>query len=132
MTQLTAELFPRRLPKYQHRQPLIPAMPEKQHYDPRLPKATAPDYSEAYSALPGRNSARCRTGNHGWRSACSKMLRRTFTVLSFRNLRAFVKIFRLMTTAKPLTEEQEVFLKHIQKKGLKRTSQRDWILDVFL
>ena len=30
------------------------------------------------------------------------------------------------------TEEQEVFLKHIQKAGLKRTSQRDLILDVFL
>ena len=37
-----------------------------------------------------------------------------------------------MTTAEPLTEEQEVFLKHIQKKGLKRTSQRELILDVFL
>ena len=37
-----------------------------------------------------------------------------------------------MTTAEPLTEEQEVFLKHIQRKGLKRTSQRDLILDVFL
>ena len=31
-----------------------------------------------------------------------------------------------------MTEEQEVFLNHIQKKGLKRTSQRDLILDVFL
>lgn len=31
-----------------------------------------------------------------------------------------------------MTEEQEVFLKHIQKKGLKRTSQRDLILDMFL
>jgi Fur family ferric uptake transcriptional regulator len=31
-----------------------------------------------------------------------------------------------------MTEEQEVFLEHIQKKGLKRTSQRDLILDVFL
>jgi Fur family ferric uptake transcriptional regulator len=31
-----------------------------------------------------------------------------------------------------MTEEQEVFLKHIQKKGLKRTSQRELILDVFL
>jgi Fur family ferric uptake transcriptional regulator len=31
-----------------------------------------------------------------------------------------------------MTEEQEVFLKHIQKAGLKRTSQRDLILDVFL
>src|SRR6266508_628547 len=31
-----------------------------------------------------------------------------------------------------MTEEQEVFLKHIQKKGLKRTSQRDLILDTFL
>lgn len=31
-----------------------------------------------------------------------------------------------------MTEEQEVFLKHIQKKGLKRTAQRDLILDTFL
>jgi Fur family ferric uptake transcriptional regulator len=31
-----------------------------------------------------------------------------------------------------MTEEQEVFLKHIQQKGLKRTSQRDLILAVFL
>jgi len=45
---------------------------------------------------------------------------------------AGVKIYTLMTTAEPLTEEQEVFLKHIQQKGLKRTSQRDLILDVFL
>jgi Fur family ferric uptake transcriptional regulator len=31
-----------------------------------------------------------------------------------------------------MTEEQEVFRQHIQKKGLKRTSQRDLILDMFL
>ena len=31
-----------------------------------------------------------------------------------------------------MTEEQQVFLEHIQKKGLKRTSQRDLILTVFL
>ena len=31
-----------------------------------------------------------------------------------------------------MSEEQEVFLDHIQKKGLKRTAQRDLILDVFL
>src|SRR5438876_4347938 len=31
-----------------------------------------------------------------------------------------------------MTEEQEVFYKHIQKKGLKRTAQRDLILVVFL
>jgi Fur family ferric uptake transcriptional regulator len=31
-----------------------------------------------------------------------------------------------------MTEEQEVFLQHIQKKGLKRTAQRDLILDMFL
>lgn len=31
-----------------------------------------------------------------------------------------------------MSEEQKVFLDHIQKKGLKRTSQRDLILDVFL
>src|SRR5690348_14220112 len=42
------------------------------------------------------------------------------------------KIHRVMTAAEPLTEEQEVFLKHIQKKGLKRTTQRELILDVFL
>jgi len=38
----------------------------------------------------------------------------------------------MTTVEEPLTEEQEVFLKHIQRKGLKRTSQRDLILDVFL
>jgi Fur family transcriptional regulator, ferric uptake regulator len=31
-----------------------------------------------------------------------------------------------------MTEEQEVFLKHIQEQGLKRTAQRELILDVFL
>lgn len=31
-----------------------------------------------------------------------------------------------------MTEEQEVFLEHIHNKGLKRTAQRDLILDVFL
>jgi Fur family transcriptional regulator, ferric uptake regulator len=31
-----------------------------------------------------------------------------------------------------MSEEQEVFLKHLQKAGLKRTAQRDLILDVFL
>src|SRR5829696_5530616 len=31
-----------------------------------------------------------------------------------------------------MTEEQEVFHKHIQKAGLKRTTQRDLILEVFL
>jgi Fur family ferric uptake transcriptional regulator len=31
-----------------------------------------------------------------------------------------------------MTEEQEVFRAHIQKKGLKRTAQRDLILDTFL
>src|SRR5436190_16455772 len=31
-----------------------------------------------------------------------------------------------------MTEEQEVFLNHIQRAGLKRTAQRDLILDVFL
>jgi Fur family ferric uptake transcriptional regulator len=31
-----------------------------------------------------------------------------------------------------MTEEQEVFLNHIHKAGLKRTAQRDLILDVFL
>ena len=37
-----------------------------------------------------------------------------------------------MIRQEPMTEEQEVFLEHIQKKGLKRTAQRDLILDVFL
>ena len=37
-----------------------------------------------------------------------------------------------MSQPKPISEEQEVFLRHLQKKGLKRTSQRDLILDVFL
>src|SRR4029453_15704189 len=37
-----------------------------------------------------------------------------------------------MTTSEPMSEEQEVFLKHIQRKGLKRTVQRELILDVFL
>ena len=31
-----------------------------------------------------------------------------------------------------MTEEKEVLLKHLQKKGLKRTAQRDLILDIFL
>lgn len=31
-----------------------------------------------------------------------------------------------------MTEEQQVFLQHIQRKGLKRTAQRDLILDTFL
>src|SRR3989440_11526926 len=34
--------------------------------------------------------------------------------------------------ANTMTEEQEVFIKHIRKAGLKRTAQRDLILDVFL
>jgi Fur family ferric uptake transcriptional regulator len=37
-----------------------------------------------------------------------------------------------MNHQQPMSEEQEVFLQHIQKKGLKRTSQRELILDVFL
>lgn len=37
-----------------------------------------------------------------------------------------------MTRTKHISEEQEVFREHIQKKGLKRTAQRDLILDVFL
>ncbi|HVG29212.1 MAG TPA: transcriptional repressor [Pyrinomonadaceae bacterium] len=31
-----------------------------------------------------------------------------------------------------MSEEQEVFLRHIQRAGLKRTAQRDLILEVFL
>src|SRR2546425_9776570 len=37
-----------------------------------------------------------------------------------------------MPPSMSMSEEQEVFLKHIQKQGLKRTEQRDLILDVFL
>ena len=37
-----------------------------------------------------------------------------------------------MASEVPITEEQQVFLEHIQKKGLKRTGQRDLILEVFL
>ena len=37
-----------------------------------------------------------------------------------------------MARPKPMSEEHEVFLKHLQKKGLKRTAQRELILDVFL
>jgi Fur family ferric uptake transcriptional regulator len=37
-----------------------------------------------------------------------------------------------MTPQDTKSEEQEVFLKHIQKRGLKRTAQRDLILDTFL
>ena len=39
---------------------------------------------------------------------------------------------RLLSDKQNMTEEQEVFLKHIQRQGLKRTAQRDLILDVFL
>src|SRR5688572_29901217 len=38
----------------------------------------------------------------------------------------------MSTVAQPMTEEKEVLLKHLQKKGLKRTAQRDLILDIFL
>src|SRR6266576_741741 len=37
-----------------------------------------------------------------------------------------------MNHQQPMSEEQEVFLQYLQKKGLKRTSQRELILDVFL
>lgn len=37
-----------------------------------------------------------------------------------------------VVNATPISEEQEVFLQHLQKKGLKRTAQRDLILDIFL
>jgi Fur family transcriptional regulator, ferric uptake regulator len=37
-----------------------------------------------------------------------------------------------MPHRKPNYEERQVFLEHIQKKGLKRTAQRDLILEVFL
>ena len=44
----------------------------------------------------------------------------------------FVFSERGTPVANTMTEEQEVFLKHIQKQGLKRTAQRDLILEVFL
>ncbi len=37
-----------------------------------------------------------------------------------------------MSRRQMMTEEQEIFLRHIQKAGLKRTAQRDLILEVFL
>ena len=37
-----------------------------------------------------------------------------------------------ITDTDEMSEEQQVFLRHIQKKGLKRTAQRDLILSVFL
>ena len=46
----------------------------------------------------------------------------------FRN----VAVSQINQTRNFMTEEQEVFHKHIQKAGLKRTAQRDLILDVFL
>lgn len=42
------------------------------------------------------------------------------------------KLLRLMSRQKPITEEQEVFLQHLQQQGLKRTAQRALILDIFL
>ena len=54
------------------------------------------------------------------------------TALASRLSPLVLKSLQIMTTAEPLTEEQEVFLKHIQEHGLKRTNQRDLILDVFL
>jgi Fur family transcriptional regulator, ferric uptake regulator len=50
----------------------------------------------------------------------------------FRALEPDAKITVMITHEKPKSEEQEVFLEHIQKKGLKRTAQRDLILEVFL
>ena len=45
----------------------------------------------------------------------------------FNKLEAVAYLFKSL-----MNEEQEVFHKHIQKAGLKRTAQRDLILDVFL
>jgi Fur family ferric uptake transcriptional regulator len=42
------------------------------------------------------------------------------------------EVGRAEQTATDMTEEQEIFLEHIQKKGLKRTAQRELILDIFL
>ena len=57
-------------------------------------------------------------------------------LLSFRsaigNLKGLLAKGTERHFAEFMTEEQQVFLKHIQKQGLKRTSQRDLILDVFL
>jgi len=48
------------------------------------------------------------------------------------HLRKVVVRNDIAPAAQLMTEEQEVFLKHIQRQGLKRTAQRDLILDVFL
>ena len=52
---------------------------------------------------------------------------------SYRGVESVHKVSRAAADLpEQMTEEQEVFLNHIQKKGLKRTTQRDLILDIFL
>ncbi len=41
-------------------------------------------------------------------------------------------IFNMAGKKKEFQEEKQVFLEHIQKAGLRRTAQRDLILDIFL
>jgi Fur family ferric uptake transcriptional regulator len=55
-----------------------------------------------------------------------------FTVIVSECRITLMHVVRATPIPQRMTEEQEVFLKHIQKKGLKRTSQRDLILDIFL
>lgn len=55
-----------------------------------------------------------------------------FRRTSFVHFNLMLEFCIPMNRQQPMTEEQEVFLNHIQKKGLKRTAQRDLILDVFL
>ena len=62
----------------------------------------------------------------------TKMSRRKKSEVLFTLLQPSGKISSTMTVTDQLSEEQEVFLKHIQKHGMKRTSQRDLILDIFL
>lgn len=61
-------------------------------------------------------------------SKCSQV----FTVIVSECRIRIMHVVRATAIPQRMTEEQEVFLKHIQKKGLKRTSQRDLILDIFL
>src|SRR4051794_30286533 len=91
--------------------------------------------SRLQSFLTTVHVARVRSAAHDLR----KVLMQRLHAEVFRCLVADVRIqstpmteVERMTDTESLSEEQQVFLKHIQKKGLKRTSQRDLILNVFL
>src|SRR5512132_648951 len=67
------------------------------------------------------------------KASCTSSKRsQVFTVIVSKCRISLMHVVRATAIPQRMTEEQEVFLKHIQKKGLKRTSQRDLILDIFL